>query len=167
MGALDNDGYDEVWHAATLPANQKAVAWPCACPTRSWFARFLGFRQQTQVGLYHTARPLSQLTPTLNTTYYKAPTTRTLNIARCQHPRCSFQILLAYTLTRLLSDLFGTLACSPDRRSVKRARTRQRSSVAAVACLLSRQHKPAIIPFSPLPFQSHKTAEELLLSKDA
>lgn len=90
--------------------------------------------------------------------YYKALTTRTLNIVLCQHPRYSFQTLLAHTLTRLLSEPPGTLACSPDRRSAKRARTLPRSSGAAAACSLNRQHTTAIIPFSPLPSRSHKTA---------
>jgi hypothetical protein len=58
--ASGDDGYEEVWHAATGPANQAAIALPCACPTRIWFAHFLGFRQRMQVGLYHTGRPLSR-----------------------------------------------------------------------------------------------------------
>jgi hypothetical protein len=132
--AFGDDGYEEVWHAATGPANQEAVAMPCACPTRIWFAHFLGFRQHMQVGLYHTGPYHAADSHTKHD--YKAPTTRTLNIALLEntHPRCSLQLLLASTLTRLLSDPPGTPACSPDRRSAKRARTHRRPSDAAAAC---------------------------------
>lgn len=66
---------------------------------------------------------------------YKASTTRTLNIAPLTdtHPRCSFQLLLATSLTRFVSPI-GTPACSPDRRLAKRARTHRRPSNAAAAC---------------------------------
>ncbi len=90
-GALDDDGYDEVWHAASAAANQQAVAMPCACPTRTWFAHFLGFRQHMQVGLYHTERPLSQLTPTLTRLLQSTHYAHT-ELLQNTHPRCLSQI---------------------------------------------------------------------------
>ncbi|KAJ4986185.1 hypothetical protein SVAN01_08338 [Stagonosporopsis vannaccii] len=127
-GAFDDDGYEEVWHAERGRANQEAVALPCACSTRTWFAHCLGFRPYAGGTLPALITADSH---TRRAYYYKAPTARTLNIAlRSEHtpPRCSSQVLLATTLTRLLSDPPGTPACSPDRRSTKRARTLPRPS---------------------------------------
>lgn len=130
-GALDDDGYEEVWHAERRSANQHAVAMPCACPTRTWFAHCLGFRAYAGGTLPYRAALITADSHTKRANSYKAPTARTLNIALCsQHtrPRCSSHILLATTLTRLLFDPPGSPACSPDRRSTKRARTLARPS---------------------------------------